>query len=150
VTTKTKTLFDTTAIESEGILRCGGDYNVVMNPNLDTTSPRRSKKHLTKFINTSEEEMGLIDVCRELHPLKRDYTHCSVPHSVHFLINTSETHRVTQCKIGVADISDHSLTIQLNNRKINTVRRLNVGILNNKANVEQIRKRNNKVHRRER
>ena len=42
----------------------------------------------------------------------------------------------------MADISDHSgisLTIHLNNRKINTVWRLNVGILNNQANVKQIR-----------
>ena len=140
-------LFDTIAIETEGILICGGDYNVVMNHNLDTTSPKRSKKHLSKFINTSVQEMGLIDVWRELHPLERDYTHYSVPHSVYsridyFLINTSEIHRVTECKIGVADISDHSgisLTIHLNNRKINTVWRLNVGILNNQANVKQIR-----------
>ena len=73
-----KTLFDTIAIETEGILICGGDYNVVMNYNLDTTSPKRNKKHLTKFINTSVQEMGLIDVWRDLHPLERDYTHYSV------------------------------------------------------------------------
>lgn len=142
-----KTLFDTIAIETEGILICGGDFNVVMNHNLDTTSPKRSKKHLTKFINTSVQEMGLIDVWRELHPVERDYTHYSVPHSVYsrtdyVLINISEIHRVTECKIGVADISDHSgisLTVHLNNRKISTVWRLNVGILNNQVNVDQIR-----------
>lgn len=97
-----KNLFDIIAIETEGILICGGDYNVVMNHNLDTTSPKRSKKHLTKFINISVQEMGLIDVWRELHPLERDYTHYSVPYSVYsridyFLINTSEIHRVTEC-----------------------------------------------------
>ena len=64
-----KTQFDTIAIETEGILICGGDYNVVMNHNLDTTSPKRSKKHLSKFINTSVQEMGLIDVWRELYKL---------------------------------------------------------------------------------
>ena len=60
----------------------------------------------------------------------------------YFLINTSEIHRLTECKIGVAEISDHSgisLTIHLNNKKINTAWRLNVGILNNMANVEQIK-----------
>ena len=116
-----KTLFDTIAIETEGILICG-DYNVVMNHNLDTTSPKRSNMHLTKFINTSVQEMGLIDVWRELPPIERDYAHYSVSHSAYsridnFLINTSENHRVTECKIGVADVSDHngiSLTIHLN------------------------------------
>ena len=42
----------------------------------------------------------------------------------------------------MAEISDHSgisLTIHLNNMKINTVWRLNMGILNNRANVEQIK-----------
>lgn len=124
-----KALLDTIAVETEGILICGGDCNVVMNHNLDTTSLKRNKKHLTKFINTTAREMGLIDMWREFHPLERDYTHYSVPHSVYsridyFLINTSEIHRVIECKIEVADISDHngiSLTIHLNNRKINTV-----------------------------
>lgn len=142
-----KNLFDTIAIETEGILICGGDYNVVMNHNLDTTSSKNSKKHLTKSINTLVQEMGLIDVWREFHPLERDYTHYSVPHSVYsridyFIIKASEIHRVIECKIGVADISDHSgvsLTIHLNNRKIRTIWRLNVGILNNQASVTQIR-----------
>ena len=52
-----KTQFDTIAIETEGILICGGDYNVVMNHNLDTTSTKRSKKHLSKFINTSVQKL---------------------------------------------------------------------------------------------
>lgn len=121
---------------------------MVMNHHLDTTSlKKRPKMHLTKFINTAVQEMGLIDVWRELHPLERDYTHYSVPHSVYsridyFLMITGKSHRITECKIGVADISDHSaisLTVHLNSRKIYTVWRLNVGILNNKANVEQIR-----------
>ena len=51
--------------------------------------------------------------------------------------------RGSECKIGVADASDHSgisLKVHLNDRKINTIWRLNVGILNNEANVEQIRR----------
>ena len=58
-----------------------------MNHSIDTTSSKGSKKHLTRFINTSVQEMGLIDVWRELHPLERDYTHYSVPHSVYFRID---------------------------------------------------------------
>lgn len=46
-----KTLFDTIAIETEGILICGGDYNVVMNYGLDTTSTKRSKKQVYQHIS---------------------------------------------------------------------------------------------------
>lgn len=123
-----KNLFDIIALETEGILICGGDFNVVMNHNFDTTSFKKNKTHLTKFITTSVQEMGPIDVWRELQPLARDYTHYSVPHSIYsridyFLMSIGESHRVTGCKIGVADVSDHntiSLTIHLNSRKINS------------------------------
>ena len=142
-----KNQFDVIALETEGILICGGDFNVVLNHTIDTTSHKNSKKHLTKFVNASVQEMGLIDIWRELHPLERDYTHYSVPHSVYsridyFLINTGESHRITESKIGVADVSDHnmiSLSINLNSRQKNTVWRLNVGVLNDKATVEQLR-----------
>lgn len=43
--------------------------------------------HLTKFINISVQEMGLIDVWRELHHQERDYTHYSVPHSLYSRID---------------------------------------------------------------
>lgn len=59
-----KILFDTIAIETKGILICGGDYNVVINHNLDTTSSKRSKMHLSKFINTLVQAIGLADVER--------------------------------------------------------------------------------------
>lgn len=45
-------------------------------------------------------------------------------------------------RIGVTDVSDHSalyLTIELDGRRRNTVWRMNVGMLNNKAIVEQIK-----------
>lgn len=47
-----------------------------------------------------------------------------------------------ECEIGIADLSDHNvikLKIDLNTRKKNTLWRLNVGILNNKEIVKQIK-----------
>jgi len=141
-----KNQFDVIAFETEGILICGGDFNVVLNHTIDTSSHNNSKKHLTKFVNASVQEMGQIDFWRELHPLERDYTHYSVPHSVYsridyFLIKTGESHRITESKIGLADVSVHNMIslINLNSRQKNTVWRLNVGVLNNKATVEQLR-----------
>lgn len=52
-----------------------------------------------------------------------------------------DRYRVTECKIGGADISDHNtlfLKIHLNARKRQTIWRLNVEILNNKGLVEEL------------
>ena len=102
---------------------------------------------LTRFVNMSLEEMGMTDICRSLHPLEKDFTHYSAAHKVHsridyFLLNTGDKHRVTECKIGGADVSDHNplyLKMCLSNRKRNTVWRLNVGILNNEQRKEKVK-----------
>ena len=138
-----KDLFDVISLESEGICICGGDLNVILNYNLDTTSQIRNKR----FLNTTLKETGLVDVWRLLHPTQRDYTHYSVPHSVHtqidyFLMQKEACYRVLDCKIGVADISDHNaifLTIQIDLTPKNSVWRLNVGILNNEKIVNDIK-----------
>lgn len=80
-------------------------------------------------------------------PFDRNYTHYSAPHSIYsridyFFMPKSDCYRVKDCRIGVADVSDHSalyLTVQLESRRRNTGWRLNVGMLNNKAVVEQIK-----------
>lgn len=46
-------LFVTIASEAEQILICLGNLNMVLNYNLNTTSNKRNKMHLTKLINTS-------------------------------------------------------------------------------------------------
>jgi len=91
--------------------------------------------------------MGLIDVWRELHPLEKDYSHYSATHSVYyridyFLLQEENRHRIQNCGIGVADVSDHNaiyMKISLGEEKRNTLWILNLGILNNKSVVEQIR-----------
>lgn len=130
-------------METEGICVCGGDLNLGINHNLDTTSKKKTKNHLTKLLNTFCEELGLVDIWRNLHPLERDYTHYSVPHSVHsridyFFTQKGDYYRVTDSKIGVADVSEHNavyLTIQIDSKKKDTVWRLNVGILNDKTTL---------------
>lgn len=64
-----KSLFNVIATEMEGTLICGGDFNVVMNHSLDTTSLKGNKKQISKFVKLSLEEMGLIDIWRILNPL---------------------------------------------------------------------------------
>lgn len=50
--------------------------------------------------------------------------------------------RIEECKIGVADLSDHNilhLTLNMNSRKMNTVWKMNLSILNNATAVEEIK-----------
>uniref|UniRef100_A0A3B4HAY2 Endonuclease/exonuclease/phosphatase domain-containing protein n=1 Tax=Pundamilia nyererei TaxID=303518 RepID=A0A3B4HAY2_9CICH len=70
-----------------GICICAGDFNVILNYNLDTTSQTRCKTHISRHLNLTLEETGLVDVWRLLHPSQRDYTHYSIPHSVHTQID---------------------------------------------------------------
>ena len=100
-----KTLFTDIASESEGMVMCAGDFNVI----LDT--------HYSSTHNTHS---------------RIDY----------IFMNSWDLHKVKECKIGVADISDPNavhLTVHLNNRRKNTTWRLNVGIMNNKVITEQIK-----------
>lgn len=58
-------------------------------------------------------------------------------------MNTVDRHRVKECTIGTADVSDHNaiyLTINLNNRPKSTLWRLNISILNNETVVKEIKK----------
>ena len=57
-------------------------------------------------------------------------------------MNITDRHRVKECTIGTADVSDHNaiyLTINLDNINKKTLWRLNLGILNNRATVEDIK-----------
>lgn len=143
-----KSVFDKTESVSEGIVVCAGDWNIILNYNMDTTSIRRHKHNLSKSLNKLMKESSLFDVWRDLHPLERDFTHDSATHKVHsridyFLMNTTDRHRVKECTIGTADVSDHNaiyLTINLDNINKKTLWRLNLGILNNTTNVEDIKR----------
>ena len=142
-----KSLFDVIALETEGVCICGGDFHVILNQDVDTTSLKNNKINLSKLINTAWEDMGFFDVWRYAHPFERNYTHYSAPHLTYsridyFFMQKGDCFRMKECRIGVIDVSDHSalyLTIQLDRRKRNTVWRMNVGMLNNKTFVEQIK-----------
>lgn len=140
-------LFDKITSLSEGILICGGDWNTILNHNKDTTSFKRCKNQKSKALNWLIKDAGLCDVWRDRHPLERDYTHFSAAHKVHsridfFLINTYDRHRVIDCNIGIADVSDHNtidLTIHLHNQDKKTLWKMNIGILNNEAIVQELK-----------
>lgn len=55
-----KSLFDVIALETEGVCICGGDFNVILQQNIDTTILKNNKNKLTKLINTAWEDMGFL------------------------------------------------------------------------------------------
>lgn len=100
-------------VNSQGLIICGGDFNIRSNPVLDSSRATTQNRSLTKKLKALMGELGIIDVWRELHPTSRDYTHYSFPHSVYsrldyFFIFSSEKFRIRDCNIATIDLSDHS------------------------------------------
>lgn len=143
-----KTLFDIMILEMDGVLICGGDFNIVMNSKLDTTNKKKHTNPVTRMVKRTLKEFGIVDIWRELHSSKRDYTHYSPPNNSYaridyFFMNKNDLNRVKKCEIQQADVSDHCavlLTVNLKVQEKNTLWRLNVGMLNNKLCVEELKK----------
>ena len=141
-----KTVLELIASESQGTLICSGDFNTVINRE-DTSNNKRTVSPQNKILRKDLEEIGLLDVWRELHPTDRDYTYFSAPHTVYsridfFLVFKNDRHRILNCDIGSRDISDHSpmyLTLYLDSRPKRTIWRLNTALLNNKTVIQQIK-----------
>lgn len=67
------------ADEGEGIIVVGGDYNCVLNSNLDRLPAEkgpRTRKSVT--LQGMMDGLGLIDLWRFHHPRNRDYTYRSM------------------------------------------------------------------------
>lgn len=141
-----KKLFELIVLETQGILICGGDLNVQLQPKLDTSNQRQKKSPNAILVQRMLTELGLIDVWRESHPGEKQFTYYSPCHSVYSRIDylfmyKSDWHRVRDCKIGIRDVSDHSgvyLTLHLTKQWKNTLWRLNTSILNEKTVQKQI------------
>lgn len=66
-------------VDSQGLIVCGGDFNIRLNPKLDSSTLPSQNNPLIRKVNSYIEELGIIDVWRELHPSTRDYTFYSWP-----------------------------------------------------------------------
>ena len=66
----------------------------------------------------------------------------NIPDWIIFFISTADRHRVSECKIGVRDVSDHSgvyLSLHFDNKRKNTLWRLNTSLLNDRVCKEYIK-----------
>lgn len=74
-------MFDLMTSEAEGIRICGGDLNLRLNPQLDSSAGGQHKTISKKFRGMMSE-LGIIDVWRDLNPTSKDYTYFSSPHYI--------------------------------------------------------------------
>lgn len=143
-----KEMFQLIASEASGVLLCGGDWNMQLQPQLDSSNIAKKIASNPRLTNKMLMELGMIDTWRDFHPKERQFTFYSASHGVYsridyFFTFNSDRHRLKDCTIGVRDISDHSpvyLTLHLDVKKKNTLWRLNTSILNDKKCNEFIKK----------
>lgn len=134
---------------AEGTLIMGGDFNVPLNPTIDSSTGKscikyRALKNIKKHLNS----LQLVDTWRFLHPNTRDFTFHSIPHDRysridHIFISQRDLQMVKGAHIGIQTISDHaptSLVVDLmhNTPKTNTWR-LNSSLLTDPESLPRIR-----------
>ena len=78
-----KKIFEIMTTKSQGTLICGGDFNIRLNPRLDSSNKKSDLKAISKKVNALMKEVGIIDVWRELYPSGRDFT--PSPHLMQFI-----------------------------------------------------------------
>lgn len=65
--------------ETYGTCLCAGDYNILLNPKLDTTNQVRRKSPLEKQIL---QELGLFYIWGSLHQYDREFSFYSARHNI--------------------------------------------------------------------
>lgn len=74
-------VFDLIATETSGTLICGGDFNTILNSKLDSTNQNRKISLVAKKINMILQDLGLLDVWRDIHMTDKKYTFYSARHT---------------------------------------------------------------------
>ena len=141
-------IFELITSQTYGTLICAGDFNILLNPSLDTTNSIRRRTLIEKRVNKVLKDLGLIDVWRALNGSTPGYTFYSARHTVHsridyFFMYNKDLHRLKYCRIGQRDLSDHSgifLTLHLDGRQRKTLWRLNTGLLNDNTFINSMEK----------
>ncbi|KAF7642082.1 hypothetical protein LDENG_00264990 [Lucifuga dentata] len=134
-------------VNSQGVVICGGDFNIRLNSLLDSSGTSTHCIPLIRKVKSQMKELGIIDVWRELYPTSREYTHYSSPHSSYsridyFFMFSIDRFKIKECDIATIDLSDHSLismTLKWERKIRKTLWRLNSNILNNPNIVQRLK-----------
>lgn len=125
-----------------------GDFNLVLNANLDRSSHRQaSLSKSAKVIQNFMETYKIIDPWRTLNPNRSEYSYYSPVHQTYsridfFLIDSKLLSLITHCKYETIMLSDHGpVTLQLAFGYKHTSKRWSFdnGLLSNKEGREEIK-----------
>lgn len=133
-----KKVVDMIASQSKGITIAAGDFNLIMDANLDFQGKRQhSSEPAARILRRATKEIGIVDVWRTLNPTEKDYTFHSKQYDIYsrldyFFILKNEMSRVQHCNIHQITLSDHaliSLIIEIGRGKCRMLWRLNNSLL---------------------
>lgn len=103
----------------EGMVLLGGDFNIVLDPYLDSSSGKtsisfRALKHIRKLLR----ELHLVNCWRVTNVKVKDFSYNSKTHDTYFrldliFVDQFYLSNVTSSSIGSITISDHSLSLSL-------------------------------------
>ena len=133
------------------------DFNTPLTPMDRSTKQKISKE--TQTLNDTLDQLDLIDIYRTFHPKTMNSTFFSSAHRTFLRIDLILGHKSSldkfkKLKIIPSNFSDHNaLRLGLNYRrktiKNSNIWRLNNTLLNNQQITEEIKKRNQNMHRNE-
>ena len=81
-----KHVLETMTTKSQGVLICGGDFNIRLIPRLDSSNGKPDAKNCYKKVINFMKDVGIVDIWREINPTGCDYTH-SGAHNVYSRID---------------------------------------------------------------
>ena len=127
----------------------GGDLNLVVDPQLDRSCPKRfTPSCMARALSTFMNQVGCIDPWRFLHPTKRDFSYFSLVHRVYSRIDYFFVDKALLSSVGLTEysaivISDHAplvLELSLSPSPRCGPWRFNTGLLATKTFCEHISK----------
>ena len=134
-----------------------GDYNTPLTPMDRSTKQKISKE--TQTLKDAMDQLDIIDIYKTFHPKTMNFTFFSSTHGTfsridHILGHKSSLGKFKKIEIIPSIFSDHSaVRLDLNYRtktiKNSNIWRLNNTLLNNQQITEEIKKRNQNMHRKE-
>ena len=99
---------------AEGHCLVGGDSNLVLDPNLDRSTPRSLNRcKAASVLLRGMRDLGLCDIWQQLHPKVKDFSFFSNVHKSYsridiFLIPHNMAARVTDCSYLSGTLSNHN------------------------------------------